>query len=102
MFSMLRPLQWYQSLDLFIDVGAIRTQGVVGIDILCCYLLACTLHLCGIVRLKRPGPTLLVHARETGSTVDMQLVLHKWLAGVCFSSYGEMRFAMEGLSKDIN
>ena len=52
-----------------------------------------------MVGLKRPGPTLLVHARETGSTIDMQLVLHKWLAGVCFSSHGEMRFAMEGLSK---
>ena len=50
-----------------------------------------------MVRLKRPGPTLCVHAREAGSTIDMQLVLHKWLAGVCFSSYGEMRFAMEGL-----
>ena len=31
---MQRPLQWYQSLDLFIDVGLTRTQGVVGIDIL--------------------------------------------------------------------
>ena len=30
---MQRPLQWYQSLDLFVDVGAIRTQGVVGINI---------------------------------------------------------------------
>ena len=96
---MQRPLQWYQSLDLFVDVGAIRTQGVVGVDILCCYLPTCTLYLDGMVRLKRPGPTLLVHARETGSTIDMQLVLHKWLAGVCFSSHGEMRFAMEGLSK---
>ena len=52
-----------------------------------------------MVGLNRPGPTLLVHTRETGSTIDMQPVLHKWLAGVCFSSYGEMRFAMEGLSK---
>ena len=26
-------LQWYQSLDLFVDVGAIRTQGVVGVDV---------------------------------------------------------------------
>ena len=72
---------------------------VVGVDILCCYLLACTLYLDGMVGLKRPGPTLLVHARETGSTIDMQLVLHKWLAGVCFSCYSEMQFSMEGLSK---
>ena len=54
---------------------------------------------CWMVRLKRLGPTLLVHARGTDSTINMQLVLHKWLAGVCFSSHGEMRFAMEGLSK---
>ena len=33
LFSMQRPLQWYQSLDLFVDVGAIRTQGVVGVDV---------------------------------------------------------------------
>ena len=89
MFSMLRPLQWYQSLDLFVDVGAIRTQGVVDIDILCCYLLTCTLYLDGMVGLKQPGPTLLVRVRETGSTIDMQLVLHKWLAGVCFSCSSE-------------
>ena len=30
---MQRTLQWYQSLDLFVDVDAIRTQGVVGVDI---------------------------------------------------------------------
>ena len=72
---------------------------VVGVDILCCYLPACTLYLDGMVGLKWPGPTLLVHARKTGSTIDMQLVLHKWLAGVCFSSFGEMRSATEGLSK---
>ena len=30
---MQRPLQWYQSQDLFVDVGAIRTQGVVGVDV---------------------------------------------------------------------
>ena len=33
LFSMQRTLQWYQSLDLFVDVGAIRTKGVVSIDI---------------------------------------------------------------------
>ena len=72
---------------------------VVGVDILCCYLLPCTLYIDGMVGLKRPGPTLLVHACETGSTIDVQLVLHKWLAGVCFSCYSEMQFSMEGLSK---
>ena len=33
MFSVQRPLQWYQSLDLFVDVGAIRIEGVVGVDV---------------------------------------------------------------------
>ena len=37
--------------------------------------------------MKRPGPTLHVIVHETGSTTDMQLVLHKWLAGVCLSYY---------------
>ena len=30
---MQRTIQWYQSLDLFVDVGAIRTEGVVGVDV---------------------------------------------------------------------
>ena len=30
---MQRTLMWYQSLDLFVDVGAIRTPGVVGVDV---------------------------------------------------------------------
>ena len=95
---MQRPLQWYQSLDLFVDIGAIRTQGVVRVDV---FVATFSLYFvsCWMVRLKRPGTTLLVHAQETGSTIDMQLVLYKWLAGVCFSNYGEMRSAMEGLLK---
>ena len=93
---MQRPLQWYQSLDLFVDVGAIRTQVLWALIFL---MLPSRVYFvsCWMVRLKQPGP--LVHAREIGSTIDMQLVLHKWLAGVCFSSYGEMRFAMEGFLK---
>ena len=39
--------------------------------------------------MKRPGPTLHVIVHETGSTTDMQLVLHKWLAGVCLSYYSQ-------------
>ena len=31
---MQRTHQCYQSLDLFVDVGAIRAQGVMGVDIL--------------------------------------------------------------------
>ena len=37
--------------------------------------------------MKRPGPTLHVLAHETGSTLDVQLVLHKQLEGVCLSRY---------------
>ena len=66
MFSMQRTLQWYQSLDLFIDVGAIRIQGVVGVDIFVGYLPTCILYLYGMVGLKLPGPTLLFRVRETG------------------------------------
>ena len=93
---MQRTLQWYQSLNLFVDVGAIRTQGVVGVDVFVATFSRVFISYWMVV-LKRPGPTLLVHARETGSTIDMQPVLHKWLVGVCFSSYGEMLFAMGGL-----
>ena len=39
--------------------------------------------------MKRPGPTLHVIVHETGSTTDMQLALHKWLAGVCISYYSK-------------
>ena len=39
--------------------------------------------------MKRPEQTLLVLAHETCSTLDMQLVLHKWLAGVCLSYYSQ-------------
>ena len=39
--------------------------------------------------MKRPGQTLHVLAHETCSTLDMQLVLHKWLAGVCLSYYSQ-------------
>ena len=39
--------------------------------------------------MKRPGPTLHVIVHETGSTTDMQLVLHKWLAGVYLSYYSQ-------------
>ena len=39
--------------------------------------------------MKRPGPTLHVIVHETGSTTDMQLVLHKWLTGVCLSYYSQ-------------
>ena len=48
----------------------------MGIDVQIAYLLSLILirRYCGM---KRPGPTLLVLVQETGSTTDMQLVLHK-------------------------
>ena len=49
--------------------------------------------------MKRPGPTLLVRLRETGSVTDMQLVLHKQLAGVCLSYYSGYLIAMGELEK---
>ena len=92
-------LQWYQSLDLFVEVGAIKTQGVVGVDVLVATSSRLFCILLDSLDCRRPGPTLLVIARETGSMTNMQLVLHKWLAGVSFSIYGEMRSTMGGLSK---
>ena len=37
--------------------------------------------------MKRPGPTLRVRLRETGSTTDIRLVPYMWLAGVSFSLF---------------
>ena len=53
-----------------------RTQRVVGDD------RHTTYHQCLILIrrycwMKWPGPTLHDHVHETGSTIDMQLVLHK-------------------------
>ena len=39
----------------------------------------------GIVLMKRPGPTLRVRLRETGSTLDIWLVPYMWPAGVSIS-----------------
>ena len=58
----------------------------VGVDALVATSF-CTRYFGGIVGMKRPGPTLRVRLRETGSALDMQLVLHKQLAGVCPSLY---------------
>ena len=49
----------------------------------------------GIELMKRPGPTLRVRLRETGSTTDIRLVSYIWLAGVSLSLVG-FAFSMEG------
>ena len=49
--------------------------------------------------MKRPGPTLRVHLRETGSALDIWLVPYMRLAGVYLSYFSDMAFAMEGLEK---
>ena len=62
---------------------------IVGVD----SLIATSFRALWILRdskMKRPGPTLHVHAHETGSALDVQLVLHKQLAGVCLSCYSEI------------
>ena len=67
----------------------VEQKFVVGVDVV--NFLATT-SLIFIQRhrgMKRPGPTLHVIVHETGSTTDMQLVLHKWLAGVCLSYYSQ-------------
>jgi hypothetical protein len=46
---------------------------------------------------QRPGPTLRVVLRETGSATNMQLVLHKRLAGVSRSHFSESQISNGGL-----
>ena len=59
---------------------------VVGVDLLVATPPTCTDWFCGIVRCS--GPDQLYSLRiETGSALDMQLVLHKQLAGVSRSHY---------------
>ena len=67
----------------------VEHNSVVGVD----SLVATSFRALWILRdglMKRPGPTLRVRLRETGSALDMQLVLHKQLAGVCLSCYSEI------------
>ena len=62
---------------------------IVGVD----SLVATSFHALWILRdsgMKQPGPTLHVLAHETGSALNVQLVLHKKLAGVCLSRYSEI------------
>ena len=54
---------------------------VVGIDVQIAYLL-CYFWIWWYCGMKQPGPNLLVLAQETGSTTDMQLVLHKVVGGL--------------------
>ena len=51
--------------------------------------------------MKRPGPTLRVLLRETGSTLDIWLVPYMWLAGVSLSYFSDMAFATEGPEQGI-
>jgi hypothetical protein len=59
----------------------------VGIDFIIVTLSCASVYICGIVGSKRPGPTLRVLLRETGSTPDIRLAPYMWLAGVCFSDF---------------
>ena len=62
---------------------------VVGVDSLVATSF-CALWILRDSKMKRPGPTLHVLTHDTGSALDMQLVLHKQLAGVCLSYYSEI------------
>ena len=57
----------------------------VGIDSIIVTLSRALANVVGIELMKRPGPTLRVLLRETGSTLDIRLVPYMWLAGVCIS-----------------
>ena len=67
-------------------VGTVRTHPCdVGIDFLVVTLSCASVYICGIVGSKRPGPTLRVLLRETGSALDIWLVPYMRLTGVCLS-----------------
>ena len=59
----------------------------VGIDFIIVTLSCASVYICGIVGSKRPGPTLRVLLRETGSALDIWLVPYMRLAGVCLSYF---------------
>ena len=62
-----------------------RTHVYEGIVLIVVTLSRALAFAIGIELMKRPGPTLRVRLRETGSTPDMRLVPYLWLAGVCLS-----------------
>jgi len=71
---------------------------VVGVDVLVATLPHALVGFCGIVRCS--GPDQLYSLRiETGSALDMQLVLHMQLAGVSRSHYSENHLFNGGLEK---
>ena len=88
MFSMLRTVSGIRARSMSRCYVRVKHNLVVGVD----FLVATSFQALLILRysgMKRPRPTLLVHAQETGSALDMQLVLHKQLVGVSRSRYSE-------------
>jgi hypothetical protein len=69
---------------------------VVGVEdfVATLFLLFWLLRYC---ETQRPGPTLRVGLRETGSATNMQLVLHKRLAGVSRSHFSKSQISNGGL-----
>ena len=51
--------------------------------------------------MKRPGPTLRVLLRETGSALHIWFVPYMRLAGVCLSSTGSMASSTEGPERGV-
>ena len=67
-----------------------------GTDLIIVSLSRALAYAIGIELMKRPGPTLHVRLRETGSAIDIWLVPYMRLAGVCLSlSIDGLAFSME-------
>ena len=71
---------------LCVDVGTSTTLSVVGVDLLVATPPTCTDWFCRIVRCSGPDQPYSLRI-DTGSALDMQLVLHKQLTGVSRSRY---------------
>ena len=93
------PHQWHHELGLLRSYYArVEHKVVVGVDIVN-YLAVTSLILiwrhCGM---KRPGPTLHVRLRETGSTDRLTYSsCIGWMAGVCPSHFSRIGFDEQGL-----
>ena len=71
-----------------------------GTDLIIVSLSRALAYAIGIELMKRPGPTLRVRLRETGSTTDIWLVPYMWLAGVCLSLFSWLCIFNGGPERD--
>ena len=97
MFSATNPFSAIRA-DLSI-VLLVRLEHMlnVGINLIVVTLSRALANVVSIELMKRPGLTLRVRLRETGSATDIWLVPYMCLAGVCLSlSLDGLAFSMEG------